>query len=127
VNASNFQGEFGMGGDFGIGGITGSSSVVNASFAGKIPVSLQALAIPGGYGKVMGAGIVFAMAVPGIALSSANIPGHKIAPAAISFLLLCASITPILVYLSALIRNPEDEIACRLRISPNLDCYITPQ
>lgn len=76
-------------------------------------VRIFAYPTPGGYGMVFGAGVVFAMTVPGAALASSYLPGHNFALVVIAFLALLASLTPVIIYFLSVVISTEDEVrAC---------------
>jgi ABC-type multidrug transport system ATPase subunit len=86
-------------------------------------VRVYAYTSPGGYGKVFGAGVVFALTVPGAALASAYLPGHKFALVVIAFISLVAGITPIIIYFLGVTVNTDDELSdCLNRIVPDAAC-----
>lgn len=83
-------------------------------------VRIFAYAAPSGYWLVFGAGAVFALTVPGAALASGYLPGHKFALVLIAFISLMASITPLIIYFIRLFVNSDEKF---------LDCYnsVVPQ
>lgn len=71
-------------------------------------VSLYAYLTPGHLGKFLGAGFIFAIAMPGAALASSYLPGYKFALVMIAFLSIGATITPVVIYFtSTAVSNPQ--------------------
>ena len=72
------------------------------------PVSIYAYLTPGHVGKFLGAGVVFALTLPGAALASSYLPGYKFALVMIAFLSIGATITPVVIYFtSKAVSNPQ--------------------
>ena len=84
------------------------------------PATLYATPAPGGYGKVFGVAVVFALTAPGALLSSSYLPGYKFALICISFFGLLAGMIPFVTYylLPALKQSDEDdeENPCNLKV-----------
>lgn len=73
---------------------------IDDQFEGQ-QVSLYAYLTPGGLGKLLGAGFVFALTIPGAVLASAYLPGHKFALLVIAVFSIGATVTPIVIYFTS--------------------------
>lgn len=73
------------------------------------PVSMYAYSSPGGLGKLIGAGLVFSLTLPGASLASSYLPGNKFALVMIAFISLGATVLPLVFYFGSL-SLPDDEI-----------------
>jgi len=107
-------------GDLPVVDINGLSMVpIDDQFEGQ-QVSLYAYLTPGGLGKLLGAGFVFALTVPGAMLASAYLPGHKFALLVIAVFSIGATVTPIVIYFTSTAISTEAKLNGCFDIEPCL-------
>lgn len=88
-------------------------------------VSVFAHVAAGNYGMIFGIICIFSLTLPGAVLSSAFLPGHKISLIGVSFVLLAACVSPLILYIAQLL-DPFFFVGCTKYIqSSSLESQFT--